>query len=288
MFRRVVGDITMKMTSANQLKAKIKKQAQLKGVDPRVLMRLYMMERFLERVAHSNYRDNFVLKGGMLISYLVGVNLRTTMDIDTTMQNIAFSEQDVRNFIYNVISIDVNDGVNFTLERLDTIMETFDYPGIRASLIANFDGTETSVKIDISTGHIITPRAIKTTFPLMFADAISLPAYPVATILAEKLQTILGRAEFNTRMRDFYDIHALRIIYGNKLEQLEIAQAFYATAEARETLYLLKNKNELFLTIKNSDSLNKQWSEYRKKAAWPIDVSWNEVMEDLQFFLTLV
>lgn len=278
----------MKMTSANQLKAKIKKQAQLNGVDPRVLMRLYMMERFLDRVAHSNYRDNFVLKGGMLISYLVGVNLRTTMDIDTTMQNIAFSEQDVRSFISKVISIDVNDNVTFTLQRLDTIMETFDYPGIRVSLIAKFDGTETSVKIDISTGHIITPRAIKTTFPLMFADAISLPAYPVATILAEKLQTILVRAEFNTRMRDFYDLHALRISYGNKFDRLEIAQAFYATTKARETLYLLEKKNELFLIIKNSELLNKQWLEYIKKAAWHIDASWNTVMEDLQFFLTLV
>lgn len=143
----------MRMKDANQLKAKIKNVALQKGVDPRVLMRVYMMERFLDRVSHSHYKDNFVLKGGMLISYLVGVNLRTTMDIDTTMQNISLSEDDVRIFISDVVSINIDDGVKFTLQTLDSIMQESDYPGVRASLVADFDGTKTPVKIDISTGH---------------------------------------------------------------------------------------------------------------------------------------
>lgn len=276
----------MRMKDANQLKAKIKNVALQKGVDPRVLMRVYMMERFLDRVSRSRYKDNFVLKGGMLISYLVGVNLRTTMDIDTTMQNISLSEDDVRIFISDVISINIDDGVKFTLQTLDSIMQESDYPGVRASLIADFDGTKTHVKIDISTGHAITPSAMEAELPLMFSKSISLLTYPIATILAEKLQTILVREEFNTRMRDFYDLHALRVSQGdNVFKKEEIAKAFYATSQTRDTLYLLSNVNEIFDRIKDSEVLRIKWKDYQRKAPWAKSLSWEEIMQDMNFFL---
>lgn len=276
----------MRMKDANQLKAKIKNVALQKGVDPRVLMRVYMMERFLDRVSRSRYKDNFVLKGGMLISYLVGVNLRTTMDIDTTMQNISLSEDDVHIFISDVISINIDDGVKFTLQTLDSIMQESDYPGVRASLIADFDGTKTPVKIDISTGHAITPSAMEAELPLMFSESISLLTYPIATILAEKLQTILVREEFNTRMRDFYDLHALRVSQGdNVFKKEEIAKAFYATSQTRNTLYLLSNVNEIFDRIKDSEVMRIKWKDYQRKAPWAKSLSWEEIMQDMNFFL---
>lgn len=276
----------MRMKDANQLKAKIKNVALQKGVDPRVLMRVYMMERFLDRVSRSRYKDNFVLKGGMLISYLVGVNLRTTMDIDTTMQNISLSEDDVRIFISDVISINIDDGVKFTLQTLDSIMQESDYPGVRASLIADFDGTKTPVKIDISTGHAITPSAMEAELPLMFSESISLLTYPIATILAEKLQTILVREEFNTRMRDFYDLHALRASQGDSaFKKEEIYQAFYATSQTRDTLYLLNNAHEIFDRIKDSEVLRIKWKDYQRKAPWAESLSWEEIMQDMNFFL---
>lgn len=276
----------MRMKDANQLKAKIKNVALQKGVDPRVLMRVYMMERFLDRVSRSQYKDNFVLKGGMLISYLVGVNLRTTMDIDTTMQNISLSEDDVRIFISDVISINIDDGVKFTLQTLDSIMQESDYPGVRASLIADFDGTKTPVKIDISTGHAITPSVMEAELPLMFSESISLLTYPIATILAEKLQTILVREEFNTRMRDFYDLHALRVSQGdNVFKKEEIAKAFYATSQTRNTLYLLSNVNEIFDRIKDSEVMRIKWKDYQRKAPWAKSLSWEEIMQDMNFFL---
>ena len=276
----------MRMKDANQLKAKIKNVALQKGVDPRVLMRVYMMERFLDRVSRSRYKDNFVLKGGMLISYLVGVNLRTTMDIDTTMQNISLSEDDVRIFISDVISINIDDGVKFTLQTLDSIMQESDYPGVRASLIADFDGTKTPVKIDISTGHAITPSAMEAELPLMFSKSISLLTYPIETILAEKLQTILVREEFNTRMRDFYDLHALRVSQGdNVFKKEEIAKAFYATSQTRNTFYLLSNVNEIFDRIKDSEVMRIMWKDYQRKAPWAKSLSWEEIMQDMNFFL---
>ena len=276
----------MRMKDANQLKAKIKNVALQKGVDPRVLMRVYMMERFLDRVSRSRYKDNFVLKGGMLISYLVGVNLRTTMDIDTTMQNISLSEDDVRIFISDVISINIDDGVKFTLQTLDSIMQESDYPGVRAGLIADFDGTKTPVKIDISTGHAITPSAMEAELPLMFSESISLLTYPIATILAEKLQTILVREEFNTRMRDFYDLHALRVSQGdNAFKKEEIAKAFCATSQTRDTLYLLSKVNEIFDRIKDSEVLRIKWKDYQRKAPWAKSLLWEEIMQDMNFFL---
>ena len=279
----------MRMKDANQLKAKIKNVALQKGVDPRVLMRVYMMERFLDRVSRSRYKDNFVLKGGMLISYLVGVNLRTTMDIDTTMQNISLSEDDVRIFISDVISINIDDGVKFTLQTLDSIMQESDYPGVRASLIADFDGTKTPVKIDISTGHAITPSAMEAELPLMFSESISLLTYPIATILAEKLQTILVREEFNTRMRDFYDLHALRVSQGdNVFKKEEIAKAFYATSQTRNTLYLLSNVNEIFDRIKDSEVMRIKWKDYQRKAPWAKSLSWEEIMQDMKFLFDVL
>lgn len=222
----------------------------------------------------------------MLISYLVGVNLRTTMDIDTTMQNISLSEDDVRIFISDVISINIDDGVKFTLQTLDSIMQESDYPGVRASLIADFDGTKTPVKIDISTGHAITPSVMEAELPLMFSESISLLTYPIATILAEKLQTILVREEFNTRMRDFYDLHALRVSQGdNVFKKEEIAKAFYATSQTRNTLYLLSNVNEIFDRIKDSEVMRIKWKDYQRKAPWAKSLSWEEIMQDMNFFL---
>ncbi|MDU2312542.1 MAG: nucleotidyl transferase AbiEii/AbiGii toxin family protein [Varibaculum cambriense] len=137
----------MKMNNANQLKSKIKNQALQKGVDPRVLIRIYMMERFLDRVARSKYRERFVLKGGMLISYLVGVGIRTTMDIDTPMRNLPLTEDNVRAFIADVLKIDVHDGITFRLVAIELIMEEAYYPGFRVTLEADFDNIKTPVKL---------------------------------------------------------------------------------------------------------------------------------------------
>lgn len=177
----------MKMTGANQLKARIKNLATQRGVDPRALIRIFMMERFLDRVSQSEYQENFILKGGMLISYLIGVDLRTTMDIDTTMQNTPLSIEATRIFVEKVIAIDADDGVMFSIVSIEEIMDEADYPGLRVSLLAHFDGTSTPVKIDVSTGDRITPSAILTDLQVMFTGPISMLVYPTETVIAEKL-----------------------------------------------------------------------------------------------------
>ncbi|QPK81008.1 nucleotidyl transferase AbiEii/AbiGii toxin family protein [Schaalia sp. ZJ405] len=275
----------MTITSAAQLKGRIKDIARERGIDPRVLLRIYMMERFLDRVSRSTYQDRFILKGGMLISYLVGVNLRTTMDIDTTMYDLPLNLSGVQEFIDETLSIDTGDSVSFVLVRLEEIMEEADYPGIRAHLNAIFDGTTTPVKIDISTGHTITPAAVTTSLEAMFAEPIPMLVYPTATIIAEKLQTVLSRATFNTRMRDFYDLYALTHTFGTHLDPTELQAAFLATMETRNSMPLVRQVPGIMNSISASTSMRELWNQYSRRYNWAQDITWEDVLASTQELL---
>lgn len=275
----------MKINSAAQLKGWIKNTARERQVDPRVLLRIYMMERFLDRVSRSSYRDRFVLKGGMLISYLVGVNLRTTMDIDTTMYDLPLNINGVQEFIDEVIQIDTGDGVIFTLDRLEEIMEQADYPGIRAHLTAVFDYTTTPVKVDISTGHTITPRAIETSLEAMFAQPIPMLVYPTATIIAEKLHTVLSRATFNTRMRDFYDLYALTQAQGSRLDPAQLQAAFRATMQTRRSLALIEQRHTIMASIANSETMRTAWQHFSQRYEWAKALTWDDALSSTQALL---
>ena len=193
-----------------QIKGRIRNIAKDNKADARVLIRIYMMERFLERVANSPYAEKFVIKGGILVTSMVGVSLRSTMDIDTTVRNINLSEKDVLRIVKEICDIDMDDDISFVIKEISDIMDDMEYPGIRVSLDAALGKMITPIKIDISTGDVITPGAIEYEYKLMLEDrTIQLWSYNLETILAEKMQTILSRGILNTRMRDFYDIYTL-------------------------------------------------------------------------------
>ena len=197
-----------------QLKGRIKNLAKENSADPRLLMRLYMMERFIERVSVSKYKDSFIIKGGILVTSLVGISLRSTLDIDSTIKNQSISEYDAKRMIDDICKIDIGDGVSFEVKESYTIMDEMEYPGIRFTLNVNMDGLVTPIKIDISTGDVITPRAIEYQYTFLLENRTAiLLSYNLETILAEKLQTILIRQLYNTRMRDFYDVYVLLSIY---------------------------------------------------------------------------
>lgn len=268
----------MRMTNADQLKARVKNVATQRGVDPRVMLRIYMMERFLDRVSRSSYRDSFVLKGGMLISYLIGVNLRTTMDIDTTMQNTSLSIQAAQDFSQEVAAIDVGDGVSFTTLSIEEIMDEADYPGLRISLLAYFDGTRTPVKLDLSAGDVITPEAVLTQLDVMFRDPITMLVYPTETVIAEKLQTVIGRATFNTRMRDFYDLHALGHLLHNQIDTTHLKGAVARTFERRQSSEQLKRWEHVISSLESSEHMASQWQAYAQRYDWAHDLVWEDVL----------
>ena len=216
------------ISSSRQLKDKVRNISDGNSNKATTLIRNFMMERFLERVSISSYRDNFILKGGMLVASIVGVDMRATMDIDTTVKALPLNEADVQRIIEEICNIPLEDNVSFQIKSTRTIMEEFDYPGIRVMLEATLDRMRQPIKIDISTDDVITLKAIEYDYKLMFEDrTISVLTYNKETLLAEKMQTIINRGIANTRLRDFYDVYSIMNFYG---EQIEKCDGFYLFA----------------------------------------------------------
>lgn len=233
--------------TATQLKDLIRNLSKKKSADAQILMRNYMMERFLERISVSKYQDKFILKGGMLVAAMVGLDARATMDIDATIKGADVNVEAVENIIAEIVSVPLEDGVTFRIKQISEIMDEADYPGVRVSMETEFDGVRTPLKIDISTGDVITPKEIQYRFKLMLEDrSIEVWAYNLETVMAEKLETVISRNITNTRMRDFYDIHILLSLYGSTLDTKVLGEALQATARKRETEYHLKDAQEIF------------------------------------------
>lgn len=269
-----------------QVKGRIKSLAKQKNADARTLMRVYMMERFLERVSASKYKDNFIIKGGMLITAMVGVSLRSTMDIDTSIKNQNLSEVDIRKILDEIGQIDIQDGVSFEIKNVSEIMDEMEYPGIRFSMDAVMGKLITPMKIDISTGDVITPKAIEYSYKLLLEDrSIRLWSYNLETILAEKLQTVLARGVFNTRMRDYYDINILLSIYDKNIDNSMLKNAFSATCKKRGTDILKSDARAILVDIKDDVRLRELWESYRKKYTYAQNISFETIMKSTEKLL---
>ena len=261
------------ITTARQLKDLIRNMSKKKSADAQILMRNYMMERFLERISLSEYKNQFILKGGMLVAAMVGLDARATMDLDATIKGTNVSVEDVEMIISQIISIPLDDGVSFRVKRISEIMEEADYPGVRVSMETKFDGVITPLKIDISTGDIITPRAIEYDYSLMLEErSIKLWSYNLETIFAEKLQTILARGILNTRMRDFYDVYTLMLRYEERINHEILKQAFEATCNKRNTTDIITSGMQILDIIINDDRLNDLWNSYQQKYLYAGDI----------------
>lgn len=266
-----------------QIKGRIKSVAKQNNADARTLMRIYMMERFLERLAQSEYRDNFIIKGGILVTAMIGVVHRSTMDIDTSMKNLNLSAEDALRVVNQVKDIDLDDGVSFDVKDVSNIMDEMEYPGIRVTMNANVGRLITPLKIDISTGDVITPRAIEFNYDLLLEDrSISLWSYNLETILAEKLQTVLARGILNTRMRDFYDIRMLLDTYEDKVNKAVLKDAFVATCKKRGTDHLQEQAEEIIKIIEADEQLQVLWRAYQKKYSYAAEIDYVSVISGVR------
>lgn len=271
------------ITTARQLKDLIRNLSKKKSADAQILMRNYMMERFLERISLSDYKDRFILKGGMLVAAMVGLDARSTMDLDATVKGANVSVEDVENIISSILSVPMEDGVEFQVKRISEIMEEAEYPGVRVSMETTFDGVRTPLKIDISTGDVITPREVRYSFKLMLEDrSIEVWAYNLETVLAEKLETVISRNVTNTRMRDFYDIHILKQLHGESLSASVLRDALAATATKRGTLEQMKDAAAVFDEVEESPVMAKLWQSYQKNYSYAADLSWHTVMDSVR------
>lgn len=266
-----------------QIKGRIKSVAKQNNADARTLMRIYMMERFLERLAQSEYRDNFIIKGGILVTAMIGVAHRSTMDIDTSMKNLNLSAEDALRVVNRVKDIDLDDGVSFDVKDVSNIMDEMEYPGIRVTMNANVGRLITPLKIDISTGDVITPWAIEFNYDLLLEDrSISLWSYNLETILAEKLQTVLARGILNTRMRDFYDIRMLLDTYEDKVNKAVLKDAFAATCKKRGTDHLQEQAEEIIKIIEADEQLQVLWRAYQKKYSYAAEIDYASVISGVR------
>ena len=262
--------------TARQLKDLIRNLSREKSADAQILMRNYMMERFLERISLSEYRDKFILKGGMLVAAMVGLDARSTMDLDATIKGANVNVEDIENLISSIVTVPIDDGVKFQLKSISEIMDEAEYPGIRVSMSTTFDGVVTPLKIDISTGDAITPREVRYSFKLMLEDrSIDIWAYNLETVLAEKLETIITRTTTNTRMRDFYDIYILEQLHGTTLNPKILHDALLATAHKRGSEKYLNQAEEVFDEVENDSVMQKLWEAYRKKFSYASDLESN-------------
>lgn len=264
--------------TSKQLKDKVKNISKGDNEVAKTLLRNFMMERFLERVSVSKYQNNFILKGGMLVASIIGVNLRATMDIDTTVKALPLNQEDARNIIEEICSIPLEDNVTFKIISVKEIMEEFDYPGIRMMLEATLDHMRQPIKIDISMDDVITPRAIQYEYKLMFEDrSISVLTYNIETLLAEKMQTILVRGIANTRMRDFYDVYEILKVNSVQVDEEVLKRAFEATCVKRNTILnkiIIKN---VLVDIGKDVGLQELWGRFRDKYYFVQDLEWDGV-----------
>ncbi|MCL1797175.1 MAG: nucleotidyl transferase AbiEii/AbiGii toxin family protein [Eggerthellaceae bacterium] len=269
------------MKTATQIKALVRNRAKAKNVEAETILRSFMMERFLERVSVSDYKDNFILKGGMLIAAIVGIETRTTMDVDATIKGNALSQAEAATFVENVLNVSVDDGVSFAVRSIEEIRDDVDYPGFRISIEAVLEKTRQMLKVDITAGDFVTPRETEYRLPLMFEDrTISIMAYNLETILAEKLEAIISRGATTTRMRDFYDIYILTTT--QVFDEATFYAALKKTAEKRGTILQMANLQSVIQVIEENSLLKDHWQRYKKRFAYASNVSWEMTIEALR------
>ena len=267
------------MKNATAVKAKIKNKAGGSSDKSQIMLRIYLMERLLERVSLSRYRDNFVLKGGLLVSSLVGVDMRSTMDVDTTVKSLPLNKSAIQKILEEIMAIGLEDGVLFRITKVQDIMEGHEYEGVRFMIDCTMDKLKQTIKMDISTGDEITPKAIAHELPLIIEDrTIELWAYNLETLLAEKLETIMVRAEANTRMRDFYDIHVLLEQDAVTIDRDTMKAAFYATCKKRGSIELIGTIDDVINKIADDETMKQLWNNYRKTNYYVGALEWEEVI----------
>jgi len=275
--------------TSRQLKDKIRNMANGSRMNAQTLIRNYVMERFLERISVSNYHDNFILKGGMLVASLVGLDTRATMDIDTTIRSISLTIDEALPIINEIAAIELNDNIKFKVTKVSDIMEEHEYPGIRFVIDAVMDNMKQPIKLDISTGDAITPSAIVYSYKLMFEDrSISLCTYNIETLLAEKLETIMSRGETNTRMRDFYDIYAVFENEDIQINHDDLKAAFAATCRKRDTYDMITEIDKVVSELQNSEIMESMWMNYMHKNQYVGKLSWNDVIDTVKQLTNIV
>ena len=267
------------MKTPEQLKGAIRNIAKKNNLLPQEILQMFLFERILERLSVSKYKDNFILKGGLLISSIIGIAERTTMDMDTTVRGIPMEEENIKKIIQEIIKIDVEDGIVFEFVKMEPIRDDDDYNNFRVHLRAVYGKVNNPMKIDITTGDKITPAAVEYAYKMMFDDKqIPVMAYTLETILAEKYETIIRRNIGNTRARDFYDLYVLYTTRKDEIRKGILKLAVEHTAQKRGSLEEIKDYKAICQEILEEDDLNRLWNNYAKENGYVAQLDYKDMV----------
>jgi len=267
--------------NSQSLKDRAKNIATKNGISVQEVTQNYMFERILERLSVSKYSNNFILKGGLLLSSIIGIDTRTTMDMDTCIKGLALNENQIHTILQEILDINLDDNLSFKLLNTEPIKEDDEYGGFKFKIMAYFDDMEVNLSIDVATGDIITPKEIEYTYKLLFEDrAIRLLTYNLETIIAEKFQTIISKNIFNSRMKDYYDLYYLLTYKTDDISISTLTQAIKATFEKRETD--MSTISDTLEKIKKSDFLKDLWSAYSKKFTYANKLKYIDLINKIE------
>lgn len=274
------------MKNSMQLKAIVKNMAKSKKISAQIVLQNYMLERLLERISLSRYQSNFILKGGFLIASIVGLDTRATMDIDATIKGLKINAESIQNMLNEICAIEINDEVIFSLRRIEEIRESADYHGFRIALEAVYPPIKVPLKVDITTGDIITPKEINYEFRLLFdSRSIRILAYNLETIMAEKLETTIARGNQNTRPRDYYDIYIIRKLQWQNIDPRTLKEALLNTCQSRGTINIIKRYDEILKTVQTSDAMSEFWKDYQNQFDYARDIGFDHICHTIREIL---
>lgn len=265
--------------NAKSLMDRANNLAQRCDITTNEILQNYMFERVLERLSKSKYKNNFILKGGLLLSSIMGIDTRTTMDMDTCIKGINLDDTQLYEVLNEILSIDVNDNIKFYIKNSKPIREDDDYGGLKYNLLAQYENLRVNLSIDIATGDLITPKEIEYDYKMMFEDSsLQIMTYNIETIIAEKFQTVISRGILNSRMKDYYDLYYLTTYKQYSKDILR--QAIKNTFEKRNTN--IENVQKVISEIATSDFTENLWNEYRKKFKYAKNIEYEQIMEKIK------
>lgn len=270
--------------NVQSLKDKANNFAKENNLTVQQVLQNYMFERFLERLSFSEYKEKLIIKGGVLLSSIIGIKLRSTMDIDADLVGINFTQEEIEKLITNIVNINLNDNTQMKLEKIEEIKEESEYGGYRIKLVGNIENLKIPFHIDISTGDIITPRAIEYKYKkLLENDHIEIYTYNQETVIAEKLQTVLSRKIANSRMKDYYDLY---FFFNSKWQEIDkkiLKQAIKATFEQRDSKEDLENREKIINTVEKDKTLIQSWRDYQAKHLYAKSIKYDDVIKAIRF-----
>lgn len=271
------------MKTPEQLKGTIRSMAQKKNLRAQEVLQMFLFERVLERLANSVYKNNFILKGGLLISSMIGIGERTTMDMDTTVRGIQMEEDEIVKAVKEILAVDVGDGIAFEYQSIEPIREDDAYNNFRVHLRAKYGKIDSQMKIDVTTGDVITPAAIEYEFPMLFDEkTVPVMAYTLETVLAEKYETIIRRNIGTTRARDYYDLHTLFRSRKSEVRPEILKAAVLHTAKKRDSVRDIEDWKDIVKDIREEPQMYLLWDNYVAENKYIGDLGFHVVLDTVE------